>query len=468
MPLPPYKIKVVEPVLVWGRETRLEQARRAGFNLFQIPARFVAVDLLTDSGTSAMSDRQWAGMMRGDEAYAGSDNYYQLEQAVRQIFGFRHVIPTHQGRAAEHLLFSVMVGRDDVIPSNHHFDTTRANIEVAGGEAVDLAVEQTDDLGSQHPFKGNIDLARAERLVRELGRDRVPLAMITLTDNTGGGQPVSLENLTAYHRLLDEHGIPLFIDACRFAENAYFVREREGAHAGRSILDITADTFSLAEGCTMSAKKDGLANIGGFLALREEALARKIKERLVLYEGFETYGGLAGRDLEAVAIGLREVVDEHYLAHRIEQVAYLGERLRENGIPVLVPFGGHAIYLDAAAFLPHVPRELYPGQALAVALYLESGIRSVEIGGVMFGKKDPETGELLLPRHELVRLAIPRRVYMTEHLDFVAESLARLHERREEIGGFEFEYQADVLRHFTARFRPARSAPKPSKISIED
>ncbi len=453
MPLPPFKIKVVEPVHVWSRETRLEQAKRAGFNLFQIPARYVAVDLLTDSGTSAMSDRQWSGMMRGDESYAGSENYYHLERAVREIFGFRHVIPTHQGRAAEHLLFSVMVSKGDVIPSNHHFDTTRANLEVAGGEAVDLAIPESADLGAPHPFKGNVDLARAEHLVKELGRDRVPFAMITLTDNVGGGQPVSLENLTAYHRLLDEHGIPLFIDACRFAENAHFVRGREGAHAGRSIVDITADTFSLAEGCTMSAKKDGLANIGGFLALREEALARKIKERLVLYEGFETYGGLAGRDLEAVAIGLREVVDEHYVAHRVQQVGYLGERLRERGVPVLVPFGGHAIYLDAAAFLPHIPQDQFPGQALAVALYLDSGIRSVEIGSVMFGAAAP---------HELVRLAVPRRVYMTEHLDFVVDSLARLFERRDEILGFEFEYQADVLRHFTARFRPVRRSQEPA------
>jgi tryptophanase len=457
MPLPPFKIKVVEPVRVWSRETRLEQARRAGFNLFQVPARYVSIDLLTDSGTSAMSDRQWSGLMRGDEAYAGSENYYHLEHAVREIFGFRHVIPTHQGRAAEHLLFSVTVRKGDVVPSNHHFDTTRANIEAAGGEAVDLAIPESSDLQSRHPFKGNVDLARAERLVRELGRDRVPLAMITLTDNTGGGQPASLENLTSYHRLLDEHGIPLFIDACRFAENAYFVREREGAHSGRSIQDITADTFALAEGCTMSAKKDGLANIGGFLAVRDEALARKIKERLVLYEGFETYGGLAGRDLEAVAIGLSEVVDEHYLAHRIEQVAHLGERLRARGVPVLVPFGGHAVYVDAAAFLPHVPREEFPGQALAVALYLESGVRSVEIGSVMFGRKDGD-GKPIHPQHELVRLAVPRRVYMTEHLDFVADSLARLWERRDEIAGFEFEYQADVLRHFTARFRPARGS----------
>jgi tryptophanase len=457
MPLPPFKIKVVEPVRVWSRETRLEQARRAGFNLFQVPARYVSIDLLTDSGTSAMSDRQWSGLMRGDEAYAGSENYYHLEHAVREIFGFRHVIPTHQGRAAEHLLFSVTVRKGDVVPSNHHFDTTRANIEAAGGEAVDLAIPESSDLQSRHPFKGNVDLARAERLVRELGRDRVPLAMITLTDNTGGGQPASLENLTSYHRLLDEHGIPLFIDACRFAENAYFVREREGAHSGRSIQDITADTFALAEGCTMSAKKDGLANIGGFLAVRDEALARKIKERLVLYEGFETYGGLAGRDLEAVAIGLSEVVDEHYLAHRIEQVAHLGERLRARGVPVLVPFGGHAVYVDAGAFLPHVPRDEFPGQALAVALYLESGVRSVEIGSVMFGRKDGD-GKPIHPEHELVRLAVPRRVYMTEHLDFVADSLARLWERRDEIAGFEFEYQADVLRHFTARFRPARGS----------
>jgi len=453
-PLPPFKIKAVEPVKVRSREERLESARRAGFNLFQVPARYVYVDLLTDSGTSAMSDRQWGAMMTGDESYAGSDSFYRLEKVVRDIFGFRHVIPTHQGRAAEHLLFSVMLKDGDIVPSNTHFDTTRANIEVTGGKPLDLAIDETSDPYADHPFKGNIDLAKVENVIAEHGRDSIPLAMITLTNNSGGGQPVSLENLTAYHRLLDRNGIPLFIDACRFSENAWFVRERESSNAGRSVADISADTFSLAEGCTMSVKKDGFTNIGGFLALRDEELSRRIKERLVLYEGFETYGGLAGRDLDAMAIGLQEAIQEDWLAYRIAQVEYLGEGLRKAGVPVLIPFGGHAVYIDAAAFLPHIPREQLPGQALSVALYLEAGIRTVEVGGVMFGKRNPETGETEFPKLELVRLAIPRRVYMREHLDYVVESTARLLRRKDRVQGFEFEYEAEVLRHFSARFRP--------------
>jgi len=452
---PPFRIKSVEPVTVRSREERLEQARRAGYNLFHVPARHVYVDLLTDSGTSAMSQGQWSAMMAGDEAYAGSQSFYRLESVVRDIFGFRHVIPTHQGRAAEHLLFSVTVKPGDYVPSNTHFDTTRANVEMAGGEAMDLAVDAAGDPYADLPFKGNIDVEKVENLIKEVGRDRIPLGMITLTNNSGGGQPVSLENLTAYHRLLDRHGIPLFIDACRFSENAWFIREREGSNAGRSVVDITADTFALAEGCTMSAKKDACTNIGGFLALRDEELARRIKNRLVLYEGFETYGGLAGRDLAAMAVGLEECVDEAWLAYRIGQVAYLGQRLKDAGVPVLVPFGGHAVYVDAAAFLPHVPRDRYPGQALSVALFVESGIRTVEIGGVMFGKTDPKTGETKFPKLELVRFAVPRRVYMREHLDYVVESVAGLLRNRDSITGFEFEYQADVLRHFTARFRPA-------------
>lgn len=452
---PPFKIKAVEPVTLRSRDERLEQARRAGYNLFHVPASHVYIDLLTDSGTSAMSQGQWSAMMSGDEAYAGSESFYRLERVVRDIFGFRHVIPTHQGRAAEHLLFSVMVKPGDTVPSNTHFDTTRANIEIAGGQALDLVVDAAGDPYADLPFKGNIDIAKVENVIAEVGRDRIPLAMITITNNSGGGQPVSLENLTAYHRLLDRHGIPLFIDACRFSENAHFIREREGSNAGRPVRDIIADTFALAEGCTMSAKKDACTNIGGFLALRDEQLARRIKERLVLYEGFETYGGLAGRDLAAIAVGLEECVDEAWLAYRIGQVAYLGQGLRDAGVPVLVPFGGHAIYVDAAAFLPHVSRDRFPGQALSVALFIESGIRSVEIGGVMFGKVDPASGKTVFPKLELVRFALPRRVYMREHLDYVVESVAELFRNREKIAGFEFEYQADVLRHFTARFRPA-------------
>jgi tryptophanase len=452
---PPFRIKSVEPVTVRSRDERLEQAKRAGYNLFHVPARYVYVDLLTDSGTSAMSQGQWSAMMAGDEAYAGSESFYRLESVVRDIYGFRHVIPTHQGRAAEHLLFSVMVKPGDCVPSNTHFDTTRANVEIAGGEAMDLAVDAAGDPYADLPFKGNIDVEKVENLIEDVGRDRIPLGMITLTNNSGGGQPVSLENLTKYHRLLDRHGIPLFIDACRFSENAWFIREREGSNAGRPVREIIADTFALAEGCTMSAKKDACTNIGGFLALRDEELARRIKNRLVLYEGFETYGGLAGRDLAAIAVGLEECVDEAWLAYRIGQVAYLGQGLKDAGVPVLVPFGGHAVYVDAAAFLPHVPRDRYPGQALSVALFVESGIRSVEIGGVMFGKTNPKTGETEFPKLELVRFALPRRVYMREHLDYVVESVAGLLRNRERIAGYEFEYQADVLRHFTARFRPA-------------
>jgi tyrosine phenol-lyase len=455
--LPPYKIKVVEPVHVWSREKRLEQARRAGFNLFQVPSRYVYIDLLTDSGTAAMSADQWSVMMKGDEAYAGSESFYRLEHVVQRTFGLRHVIPTHQGRAAEHLLFSVTVKPGEIVPSNTHFDTTRANVESAGGLARDLVIDEAMDPYADHPFKGNIDIDKVEDLIAQVGSEQIPLGMITLTNNSGGGQPVSLENLAAYRKVLDRHGIPLFIDACRFAENAYFIREREPGQASRSILEITADMFAIADGCTMSAKKDGLVNIGGFLALRDESLARKIKERLVLYEGFETYGGLAGRDLEAVATGLEEVVNPNYLAHRIEQVAYLGEGLRRAGVPVLVPFGGHAVYVDAAAFLSHIPRDQFPGQALSVALYVESGIRTVEIGGVMFGRKDPDSGEMVFPKLELVRFAVPRRVYVREHLDFVVESVVKLYHERERISGFEFEYEAPVLRHFTARFRPVQA-----------
>ena len=453
-PLPePWRVKVVEPISLPDRRTREKHLKKAGFNLFAIPSEAVYIDLLTDSGTSAMSDEQWAAMMRGDESYAGSRNFYHFETAVREIFGFPHVIPTHQGRVAENLLFSTVLKPGSIVPSNTHFDTTRANIEANGGTALDLIAPEAHNLKSSYPFKGNMDVGRlAEALAKNVGR--VPLVMLTLTNNSGGGQPVSLENVRAVKEVCDRYDIPLIIDACRFAENAYFIREREEACRDWSVLAIVREIFTFADGCTMSAKKDGLANIGGFLALRHEEWVQSLKNKLILIEGFPTYGGLAGRDLEVIARGLREVLDERYLEFRIGQVRRLGERLNAEGVPIVLPVGGHAVYLDARGFLPHVPPSAYPAQALAVALYREGGVRAVEIGGVMFGKADPRTGQEIAPELELVRLTIPRRVYSNTHLDYVAEIVLDCFRRREEIRGIRIVRQAPFLRHFTAEFEP--------------
>ena len=446
----PFKIKVVEPITFTTREERAAALASAGYNLFNVPAALITIDLLTDSGTSAMSDRQWAGMMLGDESYAGSRNYFRLEQVVRRITGYRHVIPTHQGRVAENLLFTTAVRPGDRVPNNIHFDTTRANVEHNLGVAVDCVVDEAYDVTVERPFKGNMDLAKLDRLLGEVGRERIPLVMLTVTNNSGGGQPVSLANARATSEWCRRHGIPLFFDACRFAENAYFCKQREGECAALSIEEIAHAFFALGDGCTMSAKKDGLVNIGGFIATHDDALATRLSNMLILIEGFTTYGGLAGRDLEAIALGLEEVLDERYLEHRVGQVRRFGERLREVGVPILLPVGGHAVYLDARRFLPHIPQAEFPAQALTCALYLEGGIRGVEIGGLMFGKPDEATGEWSWPELEMVRLAVPRRVYSDAHLDYVTDVCARLLARRDTIRGLKIVARAPVLPHFTA------------------
>lgn len=451
-PSEPFKIKVVEPIRRMTREQRLELLRRAGYNLFKVPAASVYVDLLTDSGTSAMSDDQWAGLMVGDESYAGSKNFYHLQETVRSIFGYRHVIPTHQGRMAENLLFSTVVKPGMCVPNNIHFDTTRANVEHQGADAVDLVIKEAFDPRCELPFKGDMDLVRLEETINRVGPERIPLVMLTITNNSGGGQPVSMGNIRATRALVRRYGIPLFFDACRFAENCFFIKEREPGYGDRSIVEIARELFSYGDGCTMSAKKDGLVNIGGFLSLDHDAWAQDITNMLILVEGFPTYGGLAGRDLEAMARGLREVLDEDYLRFRIGQVRYLGELLETGGVPILKPVGGHAVYLDAKAFLPHLPPHEFPAQALTVALYRDYGIRGVEIGTVMFGRTDPQTGQTVHPELEMVRLAVPRRVYTNMQITYVAESIVELYRRREAIRGLRMTYEAPVLRHFTAQF----------------
>ena len=458
-PSEPFKIKVVEPIRRTTREERERLLREAGYNLFQVPAESVYVDLLSDSGTAAMSDRQWAGLMMGDESYAGSRNYYHLEETVRSIFGYEHVIPTHQGRMAENLLFSTILKPGTCVPNNIHFDTTRANVEHQGAEALDVVIKEAYDPHCELPFKGNMDLGRLEDTVDRVGREHIPLVMITITNNSGGGQPVSMENIRQTRALLDRYGIPLFFDACRFAENCYFIKEREQGYADRSIAEIARELFSYGDGCTMSAKKDGLVNIGGFLNLNNDQWAREITNMLILVEGFPTYGGLAGRDLEAMARGLEEVLDEEYLRFRIGQVRYLGELLEGSGVPILKPVGGHAVYLNAKEFLPHIPQPAFPGQALAVALYRDFGIRGVEIGTLMFGKKDPLTGRTIHPELEMVRLAVPRRVYTNMQITYVAESITELYRRRELIHGLRLIYEAPTLRHFTARFAELHQPP---------
>jgi tryptophanase len=444
----PFRIKTVEPIRKTTREQREALLREAGYNLFLVPAEYILIDLLTDSGTNAMSTEQWAAMMRGDESYAGSPSFTRFREAVQAIFGFKHVIPTHQGRAAERILFTVMCKKGDVVPNNAHFDTTRANCEFVGAEAVDLPVPEALEPGTVHPFKGNMDTARLRALIARVGRERIPLVMLTVTNNSGGGQPVSMANLREVKAICREHGIPLYIDACRFAENAYFIKLREPGYAAKTPRQIAQEMFSYADGCTMSAKKDGLANIGGFLCTNDDVLAQQEKDLLILTEGFPTYGGLAGRDLEAIAVGLQEVLEEDYLHYRIVSTAYLGEHIARAGVPIVQPPGGHAIYIDARAFLPHIPPGQFPGVALAAELYVEGGVRSVEIGTLMFGEH---------ATMDLVRLAIPRRVYTQSHIDYVVEVILEVWKRRDQIHGLELTYQAPFLRHFTARFRPVRS-----------
>ncbi len=450
----PFRIKVVEPIRMTTRRERLDFLAVAGYNVFKLHSDTVLLDLLTDSGTSAMSAEQWSGVMRGDESYAGSPSYFRFEKRVKDLFGFDHVIPTHQGRAAERILFSTVCKAGDIVPNNTHFDTTRANIEATGAEAVDLPVPEGLVPSEPHPFKGNMDVAALEELIRDEGPERIPICMLTITNNTGGGQPVSMENIRAVAEVCHAHGIPFYIDACRFAENAYFIKTREEAYADHSITSIVRELFTHADGCTMSAKKDGLANIGGFLATNDATLAQQERDLLILTEGYPTYGGMAGRDLEAIAVGLEEVLHEDYLEYRIASVRYLGEHIAREGVPIVQPPGGHAIYIDAAAFLPHVPPLDLPGQALVAEMYVEGGIRAVEIGTVMFGHRDPGTGEETASKMELVRLAMPRRVYTQSHVDYMVEAIVNVWERREEVGGFRFTYQAPVLRHFTAEFEP--------------
>lgn len=454
----PFKIKSVEPIRMTTPAEREEHLRRAGYNVFLLPAEEVLIDLLTDSGTAAMSSEQWAAVMRGDEAYAGSRSWYRFEAAVHDVFGFKNVLPTHQGRAAERILFSTACRPGDVVPSNTHFDTTRANLEFVGAEALDLVIAEGRVPSSRHPFKGNLDVARLKELLARVGRERVPLCMLTVTNNSGGGQPVALQNVREVSAVCREHGIPLYIDACRFAENAWFIKQREPGYAEKTPLAIARELFSHADGCTMSAKKDGMANIGGFLATNDDRLAQQDRELLILTEGFPTYGGLAGRDLDAIAVGLYEALDEDYLRYRITSTAYLGEHIAREGVPIVQPPGGHAVYLDAAAFLPHIAPLQLPGQALVVELYREAGIRAVEIGTAMFGKRDPATGEETPASMELVRLAIPRRVYTQSHVDYVVEAILNVWQRREQIGGYRFTEQAPFLRHFTARYAPLAEA----------
>lgn len=453
-PAEPFRIKVVEPIKMTTETQRNRLIKEAGYNIFLVPADSIFIDLLTDSGTSAMSDNQWAGMMMGDESYAGSRNYYHLEETVKDIFGYRHVIPTHQGRVAENLLFSTILQKGDVVPNNTHFDTTRANVEYHGAIAEDCVIAEGIDPDYEHPFKGNIDTDKLESVIEKHGADRIPVIMITITNNSGGGQPVSMENIRSVSDLAKSYGIPLFFDACRFAENCYFIKEREEGYSSKSISEIARELFSYGDGCTMSAKKDGLVNIGGFLSLNNDNLAQKITNMLILIEGFTTYGGLAGRDLEAIARGLREVLEDDYLTFRINQTRYLGEMLMEGGIPIVKPVGGHAVYIDAKRFMEHIPQEQFPGQALVVELYRRAGIRAVEIGSLMFAKRDKESGRTIYPDLELVRLALPRRVYTSMHMQYIAESVQRIYENRKQVKGLKIDYQPAFLRHFTARLSP--------------
>jgi tryptophanase len=441
----PFRIKSVEPLHHTTVEERERFLAGAGYNLFLLPARDILIDLLTDSGTSAMSTEQWAAIMRGDESYAGSESFFRLKRAVDDLTGFRHMAPTHQGRAAERILFTLLCKPGDIVPSNTHFDTTRANIEFMGACAVDLPVPEAADTQVQLPFKGNMDVKALEQLIATKGAEHIPLIMLTVTNNSGGGQPVSMSNIRAVKEVADRHGIPLYLDACRFAENAWLIREREAGYGDRTPKQIAQEMFSLAGGCTFSAKKDAFANIGGFLCTNDQQLAEREANLLILTEGFPTYGGLAGRDLDAIAVGLEEVLDPDYLHYRIVSTAYLGRHIADHGVPIVEPPGGHAIYIDAARMLPHIPREQFPAQALAVELYRHAGIRGVEIGSVMFGAS---------AQHELLRLAIPRRVYTQSHIDYVVEAILEVNAKKAELRGLEIVDEPPFLRHFSCRFRP--------------
>ena len=445
----PFRIKMVENLLITDRKYREEAIKKGHYNLFCIDAQDVYIDLLTDSGTSAMSDSQWAGMMMGNQAYAGSRNYKHFEDVLKGIFGYKHILPTHQGRASENLLFSSVVKKGNVIPANSHFDTTRANIESNGGIALNLVIEEAYDTEKILPFKGNMDLGKLKECIKKEGKN-IPMILMTVTNNAGGGQPVSMENLRAVSKIARENKIPFFIDACRYAENSYFIKMREKGYENKTPLEIAREMFGLADGCTFSAKKDGLVNIGGALAFNDDELLEIVREKLILIEGFTSYGGLACRDLEAVAIGVMEALQEDYLKNRIGQTQYLGDKLKEGGVPMVLPFGGHAIYVDAKKFLPNIPQSEFPAQALGCELFVEAGVRGVEIGTATFGKI--ENGKVVYPKLELLRLAIPRRVYTNRHMDVVAKALINIFKRRDKLKGLKMTYEAKSLRHFTARY----------------
>jgi tryptophanase len=448
---------MIEPVRLIDSETRERALVEAGFNLFGLKSEDIYIDLLTDSGTGAMSQEQWSAMMIGDESYAGARSYYRLAETINKIFNFRFFVPTHQGRAAENILSSLLIKENQYIPSNMHFDTTDANIRARGGRPINLVCDHASDPTNHHPFKGNMDIDKLSNFIETKGVENIPFGMITITNNAGGGQPVSMGNLKAVSETYRKFNIPFFIDACRFAENAFFIKLRESGYEGKSTLNIAQEMFALADGATMSAKKDAIVNIGGFLAMNDEVLYQKACNELILREGFLTYGGLAGRDLDAFAIGLGEGLDENYLAYRLGQTEYFANILLEKKIPIVEPPGGHAVYIDAGRLFPHIPQSLFPGQALAVELYREGGIRAVEIGSVMFAHEDPESGEMIYPKLELVRLAIPRRVYTQSHLDYVAENLEKIANRKENIKGYRLTYAPNLLRHFTARFEQLKN-----------
>jgi tyrosine phenol-lyase len=448
----PFRVKVVEPIRMTTREERQRIIREKNYNLFAIHSEDVLIDLLTDSGTAAMSAAQWGAMIQGDEAYACARSFFRFEEVIRELTGYRIILPTHQGRAAERILFGVVGKPGFIVPNNTHFDTTQANVEHVGCRAVNLPCAESQDISSEVPFKGNMDIEGLRRLLGDYGKEKIPLVMVTVTNNSGGGQPVSLANLRQVSELAHAHGVPVYLDAARFAENAYFIKLQEPGQQGRATREIAKEMFRLTDGCTMSAKKDALVNIGGFVATNDEEVGLKMRNLLILSEGFTTYGGLAGRDLEAIARGLEEILDEDYLRYRLASTRYLGDKLHAMGVPMVRPVGGHAVYLDARRFLPHLPPTHYPGQALAAAIYVEGGVRTVETGQVMFAKRDPITGEENVVERDLVRMAIPRRVYTQSHIDYVIEVMEEVWKRRESVRGLKISWQADALRHFTARF----------------